>query len=138
MGAPARLLVNIDVPNVAAGEAFYAGLFGLTAGRRFGDTVVELLGLEAPLYLIARPAGPRDEAYGSVARDYGRHWTPVHLDVAVEDIEAASARAVALGAIAEGGVREAGYGRIATFADPFGHGFCLIQFTPEGYDAVAD
>jgi hypothetical protein len=22
-------------------------------------------------------------------------------------------------------------------ADPFGHGFCLIQFTERGYDAIA-
>ena len=138
MAAPARLLVNIDVPSVAAGEAFYVGLFGLEAGRRFGDAVVELTGLEAPLYLIARPPGARDEAYGAVRRDYGRHWTPVHLDVAVADIEAASARAIALGATAEGGIRDAPYGRIATFGDPFGHGLCLIQFNAEGYDAVAD
>ena len=27
--------------------------------------------------------------------------------------------------------------RIALLADPFGHGFCLIQFSEQGYDAVA-
>jgi hypothetical protein len=29
------------------------------------------------------------------------------------------------------------YGRLALVADPFGHGFCLIQFNERGYDAIA-
>ena len=29
------------------------------------------------------------------------------------------------------------YGKLAMFADPFGHGFCLIEFNAEGYDAIA-
>ncbi len=132
------LLVNVDVPDLAAGEAFYTGGLGLVAGRRFGGDVVELLGGDAPLYLIARPAGRREEAYGAVTRDYARHWTPVHLDFVVDDLDAAVARVTAAGATPQGGVRPAGYGRIATFADPFGHGLCLIQFNAEGYDAIAD
>ena len=28
-------------------------------------------------------------------------------------------------------------GRIAMFADPFGNGFCLIEFTGRGYDEIA-
>jgi hypothetical protein len=35
-------------------------------------------------------------------------------------------------------VSESVWGRIATFADPCGHGFCLIEFSARGYDAVAD
>ena len=57
MGVHARLLVNIDVPDLAAGERFYRGAFGLRPGRRLGEAAVELLGLEAPLYLLAREAG---------------------------------------------------------------------------------
>jgi predicted enzyme related to lactoylglutathione lyase len=44
----------------------------------------------------------------------------------VTDIDAAIARAVAAGAVREGGTCKAPYGRLAMFADPFGHGFCLI------------
>jgi len=29
------------------------------------------------------------------------------------------------------------WGRIAILADPFGHGFCLLQFSGPGYDAIA-
>jgi hypothetical protein len=31
---------------------------------------------------------------------------------------------------------DAAYGQLAMFADPFGHGFCLIQFNSAGYDAL--
>lgn len=123
------LIVNIDVPDLDAGTAFYTAALGLTAGRRF-DGFAELLGLEAPLYLIEA------EADGTLRR-YDRHWTPVHLDIAVDDLDAATARAEAAGAIRESGPRDDPYGRIATFADPFGHGFCLIAFNESGYDALA-
>jgi predicted enzyme related to lactoylglutathione lyase len=122
-----RLLVNVDVPDLAKGEAFYGEGLGFVVGRRFGQAVTELIGGEAPLYLIARPE-----------RDYAHHWTPVHLDLVVDDLDAACTRLIAAGAVAEGGIRAAGYGRIATFADPFGHGLCLIQFSEGGYDAIAD
>ena len=51
---------------------------------------------------------------------------------------AISARAVAAGATGEAPACDAAYGRIAMLADPFGHGFCLIQFNDRGYDAIAD
>jgi predicted enzyme related to lactoylglutathione lyase len=61
----------------------------------------------------------------------------VHLDFVVDDIEAAVARARAAGAIEEDPITEHAYGRLAMFADPFGNGFCLLQFTGNGYDAIA-
>ena len=42
-----HLLINIDVPDLPAAEALYTNAFGLTAGRRFGDGGVELLGAQA-------------------------------------------------------------------------------------------
>ena len=50
---------------------------------------------------------------------------------------AALARATAAGAKLEGDVRTANWGRIAVLADPFGHGFCLIEFLNRGYDEIA-
>jgi predicted enzyme related to lactoylglutathione lyase len=137
MAEAGRLLVNIDVPDVAAGEAFYSAALGLAPGRRFGAAAVELLGLEAPLYLLLREDGASAGTAGANSAIYDRHWTPVHLDVAVDDLDAAVARAQAAGAHVERPARDAGFGRIATLADPFGHGFCFIQFSPEGYDAIA-
>ena len=60
------------------------------------------------------------------------------LDWVVDDIEAALVRAVAAGATLEQSVRERRGGRIAVLADPFGHGFCLIQFSGEGYNALVE
>ena len=131
-----NLLVNIDVDDLDRAEAFYTRAFGLRAGRRFGDGAVELLGATVPLYLLRNPGGTVAEARGS-RRDYSRHWTPVHLDVVVDDLDSALLRAEAEGARREGDVREAAWGRIATLADPFGHGLCLLQFLGRGYDEIA-
>jgi lactoylglutathione lyase len=73
----------------------------------------------------------------TATRDYARHWTPVHTDFVVADLSAAIARAEAAGAVREGSVRTARWGRIATLADPFGNGFCLIEFLNRGYDEIA-
>jgi hypothetical protein len=47
------------------------------------------------------------------------------------------ARATNAGARLEGEVRTHKWGRIAVMSDPFGHGFCLIQFLGRGYDEIA-
>ena len=130
------VLINIDTPDLAAAEAFYTAAFGLTVGRRFGGEVVELTGWPAPLYLLLKAAGT--VGAGGRPRTYERHWTPVHLDVVVDDIDAALERALAAGAVLEQAVATHSWGRIALMADPFGHGFCLLQFLGRGYDEIAD
>lgn len=130
-----RLLLNLDVSDLAAAEAFYVAAFGLRPARRLGDGVLELDGAQVPIYLLRKPAGSAG-ANGSV-RDYARHWTPLHVDVVVDHLDAALARALAAGAIQEGAIREAAWGRIVQLADPFGHGWCLLQFLGRGYDEIA-
>ena len=128
------LLINIDVPDVEAAVRFYTAAFGLTVGRRFGTDFVELLGWPAPVYVLAKKAGTTGA--GGDLRRYERHWTPVHPDVVVENVDDAVARAVRAGARLEAPAKDAPYGRIAMLADPFGHGFCLLQFSEKGYDAL--
>ncbi|KRD79603.1 glyoxalase [Lysobacter sp. Root983] len=130
-----RLLLNLDVPDLATAETFYVAAFGLRPARRLGDGVLELDGAQVPVYLLRKPAGSVG-ASGS-ARDYARHWMPAHVDVVVDDLDAALTRALAAGAIQEGAVREADWGRIVQLADPFGHGWCLLQFLGRGYDEIA-
>jgi predicted enzyme related to lactoylglutathione lyase len=130
------LLVNIDVPNLADGIAFYTRAFGLVVTRRLGAEAAELSGLPACIYLLQKPAGTLGA--GKERRHYERHWTPVHLDVVVDDIEAAVTRALAAGARAEVEIRVNVWGKIAVMSDPFGHGFCLIQFLGRGYDEIVD
>jgi predicted enzyme related to lactoylglutathione lyase len=133
----ARLIVNVDVGDLDAATRFYTSALELRVGRRFGGEGVELVGAEAPIYLLAARAGTPPFGGAAAARDYARHWTPVHLDFAVEDIDAAVARAVAAGAILERPVTQHAYGKLAVLADPFGHGFCFLQFEGGGYDAIA-
>jgi len=130
-----HLLINIDVPDLPAAEALYCRAFGLRPARRFGDAGVELLGAQAPLYLLAN-AGGSLAAAGSL-RDYDRHWTPIHLDVVVELLEPALERALAAGLLQETPIRETPWGRIVRLADPWGHGWCLLQFVGRGYDEIA-
>ncbi len=132
----ARLLINIDVPDIEAGIAFYTAALGLTVGRRFDAEFVELLGAPVPIYLLKKEAGTVIGPAGGDRRRYDRHWSPIHPDFAVEDLEAAISRAKLAGAVQEGESSVHPYGRLAMFADPFGHGFCLMEFTARGYDAL--
>ena len=60
----------------------------------------------------------------------------MHLDFVVADLEAAVARATSAGAALEGAIATQPWGHIALMSDPFGNGFCLVQFVGRGYDAL--
>ena len=80
------------------------------------------------------PNAASSAAYaGGPARDYARHWTPIHLDFVVDDVDAAVARACAAGAKLESAAQPRSWGRIAILSDPFGHGFCLLSFARGDY-----
>ena len=133
-----QLYINIDVEDVDRAVAFYTEAIGLHLSRRlFDGAVAEMGGASAPIHLLPK-AGGSVTAQGTARRDYARHWTPVHLDFCVDDLDVAIARATAAGAVVEGDARQYDWGRIATLADPFGHGLCLMQLMPGGYDNVAD
>ena len=123
LGPAARtnILVNMDVPDADVAARFYESALGLRRGRTLDGDVVELLGAAAPIYLLQHPE-----------RDFARHWTPVHLDFVVPDVDAAAARALRAGATRESDTVHWRGSRCITFADPFGHGFCLIEFEAGG------
>ena len=132
----AHALINIDVDDLARATKFYCHAFDLGIGRRFADAGIELIGAGPPIYLLAKPAGSRATPTVSDERHYRRHWTPVHLDFVVSDLDLALARAQRAGATLEGGVSDHAYGRLALCSDPFGHGFCLLEFRGAGYDEL--
>ena len=133
-----QLLVNVDVDDLERAIEFYTAALGLRVARRlFDGSVAEILGASSQIYLMAKPAGSPASRPSTSVRDYRRHWTPVHLDFAVDDVPAAVERAVAAGAKLEGEIQSYSWGRQATLSDPFGHGFCVLQFSRRGYDAVA-
>ncbi|MGH7832286.1 MAG: VOC family protein [Candidatus Binatia bacterium] len=131
-------LVNLDVDDLEKASRFYSSAFGLTVGRRFGAFGVELLGSSAPLCLLVKPPGTPASDTTSRRRSYERHWTPVHLDFVVDEIDAAVRRAVSAGARLEKPIATHEWGKLALMADPFGHGFCFVQFLGRGYDEIAD
>ena len=89
-----EILVNVDVGNLDEAVRFYERALGLRLGRRlFAGTVAEMLGATSPLYLMLKPAGSPPSAHTVQLRDYHRHWTPVHLDFVVADLDVAVTRA---------------------------------------------
>ncbi len=131
-------LVNIDVDEVDKAIRFYSAAFGLRVGRRFGAFGVEMLGSSTPIYLLVKKAGTRPSDAMSQLRSYERHWTPTHLDFVVDQIERAVETAIEAGARLERPVATHKWGKLALMADPFGHGFCFIEFLGRGYDEIAD
>jgi predicted enzyme related to lactoylglutathione lyase len=129
------LLVNIDVDDLEKATRFYCDGLGLRVGRRF-EGWTELVGAAAPIYLLPKAAGTKVSPESTDKRSYARHWTPVHLDFVVPDIRKALERAVAAGAKVESDVTDHAYGKLALMADPFGNGFCLLEFTGRGYDEI--
>jgi predicted enzyme related to lactoylglutathione lyase len=129
------VLINIDVDDLDRAVRFYRDGLGLAVGRRLEPDFVELCHGDIRVYLLLKDAGTA-AAPGGARRNYDRHWTPVHLDFVVDDIAAAIARAIAAGARLEHDPRDEPYGKLALLSDPFGHGFCLIEFNEKGYDAL--
>jgi len=129
--------ICIDVDDLERGIAFYTEGLGLRLGRRLGHDWAELLGASSVVDLLANAPGsaPLGES-NPQRRSYARHWTPVHLDFVVDDVDAAVRRLVDLGATLERPVQDRRWGRIANLADPFGHGFDLLEFRGRGYDEL--
>ena len=122
-----KIAINIDVSNIDRGIEFYSRAFELRVARRLAPDIVELSGMPSPVFLLEKAPGSFPFPDGT-PRSYARHWTPVHLDFLVRDIDTAIARVVAAGASSEGPLQTYDWGKIAYFADPFGNGFCLLSY----------
>ncbi|PZR18740.1 MAG: glyoxalase [Archangium gephyra] len=129
-----KIFCVIDVPDMERSVNFYTEGIGLTLYKRYGDDFVELHGGPMPIHLLTKKAGTET---GNSKRTYERHSTPVHLDFVTDDLLIAAERAVAAGAKLEAPITERNWGRMGNFADPFGHGFCILQMKGKGYDEPA-
>ena len=132
-----KVSINIDVDVLQKGVDFYTRAVGLKPIRRFGGTVVELSGAEVPIFVMEKSASMPAFPDATAGRAYGRHWTPVHVDFCVENVEQALDRAVGAGARAESQIEPYRWGRMVLMSDPFGNGFCLIQLDTAAFDAMA-
>jgi predicted enzyme related to lactoylglutathione lyase len=130
-----RVIVNIDVPNLAAAIDFYSNALGLELNRIIEEDVAELIGASSVIYLLRNPAGSHPVSTLPLVRDYSRHWTPVHMDFVVDDITTAAQRALTAGATQASECIEWRGSKCITFSDPFGNGFCIIEFAGDTYSA---
>ena len=82
--------LSIDVPDLAAGLRFYTAVCGFRETARPFPKMAILDANNLTVCLHEKPSGSPSSGEGSQPRDYGRHWTPVHLDLHVTDFESRS------------------------------------------------
>ncbi len=124
-----RLSVSIDVPNLEEATAFYVSALGCEHLRQDSQNIRVLRAENCEIYLLQRREGTHPTPDQGQARSYDRHWTPVHLDFGVDDLDSTLERILKLGGTHEGS--ESGpWGEIEYCVDPFGNGFCIIKENP--------
>lgn len=128
-----KMLVDIDVPDLQKGINFYCSAFELHLNRILDDDVAELVGGSSMIYLLQKDEGSKCARTTADNRKYSRHWTPLHIDFVVNDLDRAVKRVVDAGAVRETECINWKGSNCITFSDPFGNGFCLIQFENETY-----
>jgi catechol 2,3-dioxygenase-like lactoylglutathione lyase family enzyme len=111
-----------DCPDPRALAAFYAEVLGMQVNEDSEEWVV--IGLEP---------GARQLAFQRAPAWKPPRWPDpgqpqqLHLDIRVDDVDAAERAVLALGARRLPGERETGF---RVFADPVGHPFCLVFGRP--------
>jgi predicted enzyme related to lactoylglutathione lyase len=126
----------IEVADLERGINFYRDAVGLKLKRRLRPNWVELEGADMPIFLLGNRPPVAELGGKKVPRSYERHWTPVHLDFIVPDLDRTVARALGSGASLDREIQDREYGRMANMADLFGNGFDVIEFVPGGYDVL--
>ncbi len=118
-----KLEICIDVDDVEGAVKFYGQGLGLTVVEQHPQWA-HLTFNDQTIWIMKIPAGPQ----GPITRTYGRHWTPVHFDVVVKDIEKAVERALEAGGHLDRPIaRNPERGDLANLSDPAGNGVDLIQ-----------
>ncbi len=116
--------ICIDVDDVDRAVEFYGRGLGLKIEESHAEWAKAMIG-EQTLWIMKIPAG-RD---GTIVRDYARHWTPMHLDLVIDDgdLEAAVRRAQDAGGKLDREIKRNPDGSgIANLSDPAGNGIDLV------------
>lgn len=123
--------LSIDVPNLEQGLRFYGRVFGFVETARPFPTMAILDANTATVCMHEKAAGTQSSPGGTDRRRYERHWTPVHMDLHVPDLDAVLDKVRAENGVVELEFRNHGPKPAAFCSDPFGNGFCVIG-EPEG------
>jgi len=120
-----QVSISIDVSDMDKALEFYELGLGCKVSRR--DRSTSLLAADnISIYLLQKEIGSNPLRKGRSSRDFSRHWTPVHLDFAVDDIENTLSLITKYGGGHEG-TETGDWGSIAFCSDPFGNGFCIAK-----------
>jgi predicted enzyme related to lactoylglutathione lyase len=119
--------VSVDVPDLTEGVRFYTSAFGFSKSSEPVPGVVVLRAGDVEICLLEKRAGSQASTRNAETRHYERRWTPVHLDIHVDDLWVALAKVIDAGATQEQLFENPEHGSVAFCSDPFGHGFCLIE-----------
>lgn len=122
--------ITIDVPDIAAGLAFYGAVFGFEQVARPIPAYAVLRAGDQTLCLMEKAPGTRPTPAADILRSYDRHWTPVHLDFHVDDLAMTLTAIETAGGTVEERHTAPGRRAVAFCADPFGHGFCVLGPAP--------
>jgi len=120
-----KISVCIDVSEMDKAIQFYTKALGcelVKKDKEYSELIMDGL----TIYLGENAAGTNPLIDGHAIRNYDRHWTPIHLDFTVSNLEQTISSIVELGGVKEGEKR-GDWGSIAFCADPFGNGFCVMQ-----------
>ena len=123
--------VTIDVPQIDEGLRFYRDALGLAEIARPIPAYAILKCGDSQIGLAEKAAGTRPAPGSDDVRRYERHWTPVHIDFDVDDLETALDRVLAAGGKCEQKFIGGKHRPIAFCCDPFGNGFCISARKPD-------
>jgi len=122
----AKISICIDVSEMEKAILFYTKALGcdlIEKKQQYTELAID----GVTLYLSENAAGSNPLMNGDSVRNFDRHWTPIHLDFHVDDIKQCVATVVELGGVKEG-EKSGDWGTAAFCADPFGNGFCVMQY----------
>jgi predicted enzyme related to lactoylglutathione lyase len=118
-----KLEICIDVDDVDRAVEFYGRGLGLEISQHEKDWAKAILG-EQVFWIMKIDPDPS----GAISRDYKRHWTPLHLDFHVDDIDAVVKRALTAGGKLDREIQRNPDGvAIANLSDPAGNGIDIVQ-----------
>jgi len=121
----AEVSISIDVSDMEKAILFYTKALGCSE-LRIGEDTTKLSADNVSIFLLKKESKSNPLITGTASRNYERHWTPVHLDFNVSEIEKTVSLVKEFGGINEGS--ESGdWGAVEFCSDPFGNGFCLCQ-----------
>lgn len=126
-----KIGISIDVDDLDRAIDFYTRGIGLSVVERGSDCGSDWAHLThegQTIFIMQLPPGSDAIENVHSPRNYSRHWTPIHLDFVVADLDQAVEQALAAGAKLDRPIqRRQKLSDMANMSDPFGNGLDLIQ-----------